>query len=210
MSAGELRMLIDGKLVDAEGGRTFDNINPATEEVLGPVADGSAADMQRAVDAARRAFDTTDWSTNRELRKRSLEQFQAAIESEQEELRHELVAEVGCPISITYGPQLDSPLAEALRWPASMIDEFEWVRQLPPKDAMGLGYESVREVWKEPIGVVAVIVPWNFPVEIILNKLGPRWPWATRSCSSRRPTHPGTRTASVASSRRRPTSPPAW
>jgi aldehyde dehydrogenase (NAD+) len=166
-------MLIGGELVEAESGATFDNINPATEEVLGPVADGSAADMAKAVGAARRAFDTTSWSTDGELRKRCLLQLQAAIESEAEELRHELVAEVGCPILITYGPQLDAPLREALTWPAQMIDEFPWRRSLPPKDAMGLGYESVREVWKEPKGVVGVIVPWNFPVEIILNKLGP-------------------------------------
>ena len=51
---GELRMLIDGKLVEAEGGATFDNVNPATEEVLGQVASGSAADMARAVAAARK------------------------------------------------------------------------------------------------------------------------------------------------------------
>ena len=55
-------MLIDGKLVDGEAG-TFTNINPATEEVLGEVADASKADMHRAIDAARRAFDETDWST---------------------------------------------------------------------------------------------------------------------------------------------------
>jgi aldehyde dehydrogenase (NAD+) len=170
---GEVRILVDGKLVDAEGGATFDNINPATEEVLGPVADATAADMQRAVDAARRAFDTTSWSTDRDLRRRSLEQLQAALESEQEELRHELVAEVGTPILLTYGPQLDAPLKEALRWPASMIDEFPWERRLEPKDAMGIGVESQRAVWKEPIGVIGVIVPWNFPIEIILNKLGP-------------------------------------
>jgi acyl-CoA reductase-like NAD-dependent aldehyde dehydrogenase len=58
-------MLIDGKLVDTDSGSTFDNVNPATEEVLGTVADASAAEMQRAIDAARRAFDNTDWSTNR-------------------------------------------------------------------------------------------------------------------------------------------------
>ena len=61
---GELRMLIGGELVEAEGGKTFDNVNPATEEVLGPVTDGTAADMQAAVSAARRAFDTTAWSTD--------------------------------------------------------------------------------------------------------------------------------------------------
>ena len=170
---GEARLLIGGKLVDATGGGTFDNINPATEEVLGVVADGTAADMQAAVAAARTAFDTTDWSTNRELRKRCLLQLQAAIESEQEELRAELVSEVGCPVLLTYGPQLDAPLREALTWPAEMIDEFEWSRSLGPKDAFGMGTLTEREVWKEPIGVVGVVVPWNFPIEIILNKLGP-------------------------------------
>ena len=169
----EQRLLIDGKLVDAEGGKTFDNINPATEEVLGPVADGSGADMTRAVEAARTAFDTTDWSTDHAGRKAAILQLQAAIESEVEDLRSELVSEVGCPVLITYGPQLDAPLKEALRWPAEQIDTFEWERSLGSKDAFGYGYESERRVWKEPIGVVGVIVPWNFPIEITLNKLGP-------------------------------------
>lgn len=65
----ETRMLVDGKLVEGEAGM-FDNLNPATEEVLGQVSDASKADMHRAIDAGRRAFDHTDWSTNRELRKR--------------------------------------------------------------------------------------------------------------------------------------------
>ena len=64
----EPRMLVDGKLVEGEAG-TFANINPATEDVLGEVTDASNADMRRAIDAARRAFDDTDWSTNRALRK---------------------------------------------------------------------------------------------------------------------------------------------
>ena len=68
----EVRMLVDGELIGADSGQTFDNVNPATEEVLGQVADASAAEMHRAIDAARRAFDETDWSTNRELRKRCL------------------------------------------------------------------------------------------------------------------------------------------
>ena len=166
-------MLIDGKLVDAESGKTFSNINPATEESLGEVADGAAADMEKAIGAARRAFDTTDWATNPAMRKECLLQLQAAIESEVEELRAELISEVGCPLLTTYGPQLDVPLKEALTWPAEMIDQFPWSRSLEPKDAMGLGHLSEREVWKEPIGVVGVIVPWNFPIEITLNKLGP-------------------------------------
>ena len=169
---GEQRMLIDGELVDATGGGTFENVNPATEEVLGVVADGTRADMERAVAAARRAFDTTGWSTDHALRKRCLHQLKDALVAEQEELRAELIAEVGCPALTTYVAQLDAPLRDALTWPADQIDTFPWERSIGTADPFGMG-PTEREVWKEPIGVVGVIVPWNFPVEIILNKLGP-------------------------------------
>ncbi len=169
---GEQRLLIDGQLVDAENGATFENINPATEEVLGVTADATAGDMTRAIEAARRAFDTTDWATDHALRKACILQLQAALEAEKEEIRAELVAEVGLPVLTTYGPGLDSPLSEALTWPAEMIDQFAWTRSLGPKDPFGMGLTE-REVWKEPMGVVGVITPWNFPFEIILNKLGP-------------------------------------
>ncbi|MBO0709432.1 MAG: aldehyde dehydrogenase family protein, partial [Candidatus Dormibacteraeota bacterium] len=68
----ESRMFIDGELVPARSGKTFQNVNPATEEVLGEVADGSAADMRRAIGAARRAFDQTDWPTNHTFRRHCL------------------------------------------------------------------------------------------------------------------------------------------
>ena len=167
----ESRMLVDGKLVPADSGKTFANINPATEQVIGQVADGSAAEMRRAIDAARRAFDDTDWSTNHAFRQRCLEQLQEALEAEREELRQELILEVGCPRMTTQGPQLDTPLDGALRYPAKLIDEFPWVTELP--DAQGLtGELNSRQVWREPVGVVGAIVPWNFPFEVTLNKLG--------------------------------------
>jgi len=167
----EPRMLIDGKLVEADSGKTFDNVNPATEEVLGQVADASATEMHRAIDAARRAFDESDWATDRALRKRCLEQLQEALESEREELREELILEVGCPRMITQGPQLDAPLEGALKYPAKLIDEFEWETALP--DAIGLtGAMTVKRVWKEPVGVCGAIVPWNFPFEVTINKVG--------------------------------------
>jgi aldehyde dehydrogenase (NAD+) len=167
----ETRMLIDGELVASTTGKTFDNVNPATEEVLGQVADGSADDMHRAIAAARRAFDETDWSTNRALRKRCLEQLQAAIEAEREELREQLILEVGCPRMLTNGPQLDAPLAGALTYPAKMIDEFAWAVDLPDAPNMQ-GTVDHRRVVKEPVGVVGAIVPWNFPFEVTINKLG--------------------------------------
>jgi aldehyde dehydrogenase (NAD+) len=167
----ETNMLIDGKLVEAQSGKTFENVNPATEEVLGHVADASADDMQRAIAAARRAFDETDWATNRALRKHCLEQLQEALEDEQDQLREQLILEVGCPRMLTNGPQLAAPLADALRYPAKMIDEFEWETRLP--DAADFrGGRNARLVAKEPVGVVGAITPWNFPFEVTLAKLG--------------------------------------
>ena len=127
--------------------------------------------MQPAIAAARRAFDETDWSTNRALRKRCLEQLQEALEAEREELREELIAEVGAPRMLTYGPQLDAPLEDGLRYPAKLIDEFAWERDAARRRRL-FGMRSPRKVWKEPIGVVGAIVPWNFPFEVTINKLG--------------------------------------
>ncbi len=167
---GEQRMLIDGKLVEARSGNLFDNLNPATEEVLGQVADAGHEDMDAAIAAARRAFDEGPWSTDRELRKRCILQLQAALEEERELLRAELVAEVGTPVLLTYGPQLDAPLSEGLTWPANFIDEFAWERDLPEGTAFGT--RSRRWVAKEAVGVVGAIEPWNFPFEVTVNKLG--------------------------------------
>jgi aldehyde dehydrogenase (NAD+) len=167
---GEIRMLIDGELVEAASGKRFDNVNPATEEVLGEVADAGADDMRRAIAAARRAFDETDWSTNHTFRRRCLEQLQAAIESEKEALRAELVAEVGTPVSLTYAAQLDAPLSDALLWPAAYIDQFEWERDLP--DGHAFGMHAKRKVVKEGAGVVGAIVPWNYPFEVASQKIG--------------------------------------
>jgi aldehyde dehydrogenase (NAD+) len=166
----ESRMMIDGKLVEGENG-TFSNINPATEEVLGEVADASKADMHRAIDAARRAFDQTDWSTNPELRKRCLEQFQEALEADKEAMREELILEAGCPRAVTFGPQLDAPLAEALKFPIKLIDEYPWETDLGDAFVSLTGQNTTRKVWREPVGVVGAIVPWNFPFEVTINKL---------------------------------------
>ncbi|WP_299565512.1 aldehyde dehydrogenase family protein [uncultured Mycolicibacterium sp.] len=163
-------MLIDGKLVEGGAG-TFTNINPATEEVLGEVTNASKADMHRAIDAARRAFDETSWATDHAFRKRCLLQLQDALEAEREQLREELILEVGCPRAITHGPQLDAPLADALRYPAELIDRYPWQTSLGDAMVSVTGMNTTRLVWREPVGVVGAIVPWNFPFEVTIQKL---------------------------------------
>jgi aldehyde dehydrogenase (NAD+) len=166
----ETRLLVDGRLRDAAAGRTTDNVNPATEQVLGVTADAGAEDMDEAIAAARRAFDTTDWATNHDFRQHCLLQLHAALQEEKEDARTELVAEAGAPLGMTYIAQLDWPLADGVRWPAQYISEFQWERQLDQAALMGTPYNRV--VVKEPMGVVGAITPWNFPVEIIANKVG--------------------------------------
>jgi aldehyde dehydrogenase (NAD+) len=165
----ESRMLIDGRLCESVSGAHFDNISPATGKVMGSTAAAAAEDMDSAIAAARKAFDTTLWSTDRALRKRCLLQLQEALEHEREDLREEIVAEVGAPVMTTYIAQLDWPLSDALTYPAGLIDTFSWERELGPGTIMP---ENRRRVFKEPIGVVAAIAPWNFPFEIVSNKLG--------------------------------------
>src|SRR5262245_54534975 len=97
----EERLLVDGELVEADGGATYDNVNPATEEVLGVAADASVDDIDRAIAAARRAFDESDWATNLELRVRCLRQVHEAFKDNLEEIRAATVAEVGCPVMLT-------------------------------------------------------------------------------------------------------------
>lgn len=163
----ESRMLIDGKLVEAAGGATFDVINPATEEVIGAVADAAAVDMLAAIAAARNAFDGGEWASDKELRKRCLVQLVAALQAEKEAWRGELVAETGSPVILTYAPQLEWPLEQAFTMPLDLIDTFEWERQTGESEG------TRRMITHEPVGVIGAIVPWNFPVETTLTKLAP-------------------------------------
>ncbi|MFI6692984.1 aldehyde dehydrogenase family protein [Streptomyces sp. NPDC050433] len=166
----EPRLLINGRLVESSDIRVFPNINPATEESLGLTFDATADDIDRAIGAARRAFDETDWSTDHAFRKQCILQLQQALEKNKELMRSVLVAEVGAPVSTTRHMQLETPLGDDLLWPAQAIDTFPWERDLEDNDAFGV--LSWRKVHKEPIGVVGAIVPWNFPLQTTLNKLG--------------------------------------
>jgi len=162
-------LFIDGKLVPGGSGR-YPTINPATEEVLGSAADGSAEDMSRAIDAARRAFDTTDWSTNTELRVRCIRQLRDAMKANVEQLRELTIAEVGAPRMLTSMAQLEGPV-EDLSFSADTAESYEWRHDLGVASPMGI--KTQRTIAREAVGVVGAITPWNFPHQINLAKLGP-------------------------------------
>jgi aldehyde dehydrogenase (NAD+) len=167
----ESRLLIDGKLVEARSGKRYANFNPATEEQIGEVADAGLDDAEAAIAAARRAFDTTDWSTNRALRKRCLIQLRDGLREIAPQLREQAVAEVGAPMAITAnGPQGDGPIG-ILDYCIDLLDRYEWDSELPVVNTMGV--PSKRLIWKEAAGVVAAISPWNFPFQINMAKIAP-------------------------------------
>jgi aldehyde dehydrogenase (NAD+) len=164
------RLLIDGRLVPAADGGTFENVNPATEEVIGSTADGTATDMDQAIQAARRAFDETGWATDLAFRVRCLRQLQEALTKNSEELRSAMVAEIGTPIALTHGPQLDTPI-EGIGWVADLAESYEWIRDLGQAEPFGI--RTHRYLQREAAGVVGAITPWNFPMQINLAKIGP-------------------------------------
>ena len=175
----EERLLIDGELVEAEGGEVYDNVNPATEEVLGVAADASVEDIRRAIAAARRAFDETRWSTDVELRAGCLRQLHHAMRQRYDQLAEITIAEVGAPRALIDGPQLGAPI-EFLAYYAELAENYAWRTELGVADT--IAGRGNRWVEREAAGVVAAITPWNYPTQINLAKIAPRWPPAARSC----------------------------
>ncbi len=168
---GEVCMYINGELTQAISGKTYENINPATEEVIGVVADASRTDMEHAIAAARRAFDSTDWSTNHGFRLTILKKFAAAIKAAANDvLRPQIIAEAGQPYYVTLGPGCDAPI-EHLDWVLDTLANYRWERDLP--NIVSNGVDCERKVWKEAVGVIGAITPWNFPLQTNLAKIFP-------------------------------------
>jgi acyl-CoA reductase-like NAD-dependent aldehyde dehydrogenase len=162
------RMLIDGRLT--EGTRTFASVNPATGDVVGYAPDATAQDAEAAVAAARRAFDTTSWATDTALRIRCLEQLYQALRDHLEELRELTIAEVGAPRQTTHANQLEVPI-EIVRYYAGLLGGYPLTEELAETEAYGQRHR--RWVEKEAAGVVAAIIPYNYPNQIGLAKLAP-------------------------------------
>ena len=162
----EARAFIDGQYVDAASGQTFDDVSPVDGRVIARVASTDQADVDRAVRAARRAFEQGTWShqSPRE-RKRILQRFAELILAHGEELALLETLDVGKPISDSLAVDIPAT-ARCIAWYAEAIDKIY-------DEVAPTSHDALALITREPIGVVAAIVPWNFPLIMAAWKIGP-------------------------------------
>ncbi|HSY58201.1 MAG TPA: aldehyde dehydrogenase family protein [Terriglobales bacterium] len=168
--AKKQKMLINGKWVDAASGKTFPTYNPATGEVLSNVAEGDREDIDRAVKAARAAFDTGKWSKiSPSERGRMMWRLADLIEKNAEEFAQLESLDNGKPLTIAR--VADLPLAiDHFRYYAGWSTKIEG-NTIPMSFARQGSYHAYTV--REPVGVVGQIIPWNFPLLMAAWKLGP-------------------------------------
>jgi acyl-CoA reductase-like NAD-dependent aldehyde dehydrogenase len=156
---------IDGRFVPAASGRTFTDIAPRDGRPIAEVAEADATDVDRAVTAARTAFDDRRWSDQSPKdRKRVLLRLSELIRRDREHLALLESLDVGKPIRDTLSVDVPS-CATTFQWYAELIDKV--FGEIGPT-----GPEALSLVTREPIGVVGAIVPWNYPLIITAWKLG--------------------------------------
>ncbi len=160
------RAFVDGRYVDASSGETFDCVNPANGRVLAQVASCAAADVDAAVSAARRAFGDGRWAGRAPAeRKRVLKRFAALILEHKDELALLESLDMGKPISDSLS--IDIPAAaRCIEWYAEAVDKV--YDEVAPTSR-----NTLATITREPVGVVAAITPWNFPLLMASWKLGP-------------------------------------
>ncbi|NIC35797.1 aldehyde dehydrogenase [Halomonas desiderata] len=161
----ESRAFIDDSFVAAESGATFESRNPATGEILAQVASCDEPDAARAVAVARRAFVDGAWSRLAPgKRKKTLLRLADLMEANKHELALIDTLDMGKPISSSLGDMAGA--IACIRYQAECIDKL--YGEVAPT-----GEETLALVLREPIGVVAAIVPWNFPLMMTAWKIAP-------------------------------------
>jgi aldehyde dehydrogenase (NAD+) len=164
-------LYIDGKWVDGSSDEELEVVNPATEDVIANVPQASIHDVDRAVEAARRAFEDGPWP-RMAPRERSdiLLRFIQALADRRSELVDMIITEAGAARPIAEAFQFDTPLRFAF-WFAERTATFPYEDPLPPQvSPRGLGQGVIR---KEPVGVVAAITAFNYPLYLNLAKVAP-------------------------------------
>ena len=162
----QTQLLIDGKWVDAKSGKTFATYNPATETKIADVAEGDAADIERAVKAARKAFESGDWpKLDARDRGRLLHRLADLVEQNLEELAGLETLDNGKPIRDARAADL--PLViDCLRYYAGWADKLHG-------DTIPIRGNHFCYTRREPVGVAGQIIPWNFPLLMAAWKWGP-------------------------------------
>jgi aldehyde dehydrogenase (NAD+) len=159
-------LLIGGKWVDSQSGKTFETVNPATGEVICRIAEGDKADIDLAVKAARKAFESGPWpKMNASDRGRLLNKLADAIEANIDELAALESLDNGKPVAVARAADL--PLVvKCYRYYAGWADKFHG--KTIPIDGQYFCYTR-----HEPVGVIGQIIPWNFPLLMQAWKWGP-------------------------------------
>jgi aldehyde dehydrogenase (NAD+) len=162
----QTKMLIDGKWVDSTSGKTFETLNPATGDVIARVAEGDKADVDKAVKAARKAFDKGPWKKmNARERGKLMNRLADLIEKNIDELASLETLDNGKPINDSKGADLPLTI-DCYRYYAGWADKIEG-KTIPIN---GPYFCYTRH---EPVGVVGQIIPWNFPLLMQAWKWGP-------------------------------------
>ena len=162
----ETRIFINGEYSAAADNSVFATVDPAAQQTLAEVARGKKADVDRAVQAARSAFERGDWSqASPAQRKAVLNKFADLMEAHCEELALLETLDTGKPIRHSLRDDIPGA-ARAIRWYAEAIDKV--YGEVAPT-----GGNELAMIVREPIGVIAAVVPWNFPLLLACWKLGP-------------------------------------
>jgi len=162
----ETRLFINGEYSAAADNSVFATIDPAAQQTLAEVARGKKADVDRAVQAARGVFDRGDWSqASPAQRKAVLTKFADLMDAHREELALLETLDTGKPIRHSLRDDIPGA-ARAIRWYAEAIDKV--YGEVAPT-----GGNELAMIVREPIGVIAAVVPWNFPLLLACWKLGP-------------------------------------
>ncbi len=157
---------INGRYVDARSGQSYDSISPIDGRSLTRVAQCDKNDVELAVKSARAAFESGVWSETKPVhRKKVLVELARLIEAHAEELALLETLDMGKPISDSLAVDLPATV-RCIAWNGEVIDK--WYAEVAPT-----GPDELGLVTREPLGVVAAIVPWNFPLLMASWKLGP-------------------------------------